>query len=175
MGVGLVGLARGATRVSPTKPASKSWFFERSGKFISKMDKKEKLIGVLVIGLILAVLAIVLVLNLNLERAQNTGGAPPGFKATVASTSALLIGTSANQIVATTTNCVSRILTTTGSTIYLTFGNENNQTPVAQGLGHYQATNTQVLYDAATYGCGLWKAIGNVAASATLTEFTSYR
>ena len=142
----------------------------------TKMEKKNLLPVLLGLGILIIVGF--LVLNLNLERAQNVqqGGAPAGYKATVASTSELRIGTGATQVIATTTNCVSRILTTNNlSGIYLTFGNEANQTPTANSLGHYQPTTTQTLYDAATYGCGLWKAIGSAAATVTITEFTSFR
>jgi len=140
------------------------------------MDKKEKLIGVLIVGLILSLATVVFVLNLNLEKAQNkAGGAPPGFVATIASTSKMVIGTSAKQIIATTTGCVSRVLTTNNSAIFLTLGDEAGQTPVSGELGHTQATNTQVLYDAAIYGCGLWKAISGTSATITLTEWTSFR
>jgi len=141
------------------------------------MNIKENLLPVL-LGLGILIIAGVLFLNLYLERAQNVqqGGAPPGFKATVASTSELRIGTVATQVIATTTSCVSRILTTNNlSGIYLTFGDEANQTPTANSLGHYHPTTTQTVYDAAIYGCGLWKAISNVAATATITEFTSFR
>lgn len=125
-------------------------------------------------GLGIVVLALYVILNLNFEAAQ--GSAPQGYKADVASTSALVIGTTADFITATST-CVSRIVTTDGNTgVMFTFGDETGQTPNLAGtLGHFQAASTTIVYDSGTYGCGRWKAISDPASAITITEFTSFR
>ena len=111
-------------------------------------------------------------LNLNLQGVQ--GAAPGGLQANVASTSAIAVNGTANNIFATTT-CASRVVTTRGNQIYFTVGNEAGQDPVVGGLGHLQLASTTEVYDSGTYGCGMWKAISQVATTITVTEFTSFR
>lgn len=102
------------------------------------------------------------------------GGAPPGMRAFNASTSRLAVGTTAAQIIATST-CVSRIVSTETTQIELLFGNEANQDPVVGALGFIQAASTTEHYDAAIFGCGTWRAIAPSATNITLTEFLDFR
>jgi hypothetical protein len=102
-------------------------------------------------------------------------GAPAGMAAITASTSRLTVGTNAAQIIATSTNCVSRIVTTKGQDVWFSFADGAAPGIGVNDISHYQAASTTLLYDAETYGCGLWKAIAETATNITLTEFKGFR
>lgn len=110
---------------------------------------------------------------LTFSSGSQFGAAPGGFLATTASTSRLVVGTSAGQLIASST-CVARVVTTEEAAIKFTVGDE---TPVSNGLGHTQAASTTVTYDSATYGCGSWRGISatGAATNVTLTEYLSFR
>ncbi len=112
-------------------------------------------------------------LNLNLEAVQGLSGAPQGTQSYNASTSAIAVFGYAHQIFSTST-CMARIITSSSTALYLTFGDEAGQSPTT-GFSHQQAANTTAVYDSAVYGCGLWKAVGTAPSTITVTEFTSFR
>lgn len=100
------------------------------------------------------------------------GGAPLGQMAITASTSRLVVGTSAAQMIATST-CISRIITTEGQPIKLSLGDE---VPTAL-LGFLQAASSTEKYDSGLFGCGTWRAISasGAATNITLVEFLDFR
>lgn len=120
-----------------------------------------------IITIILAVAVLVLVTT---SRFSPAGGAPDGTVARVATSSAQTIGTTANTIFATSTNCTSRVITTTSKAVMLTFSNSSGQTPTG-ALGHLQLASTTVSYEANLYGCDAVKAYGfDSSSNITTTE-----
>lgn len=87
------------------------------------------------------------------------GSAPSGLPATVATTSNPVVGTTAVTIIATSSACTSRIISTGSYPIMLTFSDYANQTPTGS-FGFFQGASTTVAYDSGIYGCGLVKAYG---------------
>ena len=97
------------------------------------------------------------------------GSAPSGLASTVSTSTGPTVSTGAEIIFSTSTNCASRIITTKDDSINLTLSDRIGQTPTAT-FGHFQATNTTVVYDAGVYGCGLWKAFSPSTQVITTTE-----
>ena len=98
--------------------------------------------------------------------------APPGLPATVAtSTRQDVIVTAARVIVATSTNCAARVISTGQSAVLLTFSDPYVPTTL---LGHWQAASTTETYDGGQFGCGNIRAI-NVNAAASIVTVTETR
>lgn len=95
--------------------------------------------------------------------------APNGLQAIVATSSAYSLTTTASTLVATSSGCAARIISTQGSPLMLTFSDLTGQTPTAL-LGHLQSASTTVAYDSGVYGCGLVKAYSFTTATTTVTE-----
>lgn len=104
--------------------------------------------------------------------AATLGSAASGIPANVATSTNITVTTAASAFFATTTNCVSRTISTV-QPIMLTFSDINGATPTAV-LGNIQGASTTVSYDAGLYGCGLFKGISASGASGNVTV-TEYR
>ncbi len=101
---------------------------------------------------ILVILAFMYLFGASTQRVGATAGFLPG---TVASTTNITVTSTATSAIATST-CTSRIVSTGGSAVMLTFSDYSNQTPTGS-FGFLQAASTTVAYDAGLYGCGLFK------------------
>ena len=89
-----------------------------------------------------------------------------GGVAVVSTSTQITVGVSEAFIIASSTNCAARIISTTASPIMLTFGDQ-----VAAGqTGHLQSASTTVAYDGGIYGCGKMHAIGVISGPITVTE-----
>ncbi len=130
------------------------------------MIKKLK-IFVSVLSLIITIGIIsAFVTEINFARAS----APSGLQTTVATSTAYVISTTAKTIFATSTNCSSRIITTTTNPIMLTFSDNQGKVPTAT-YGHLQSASTTIAYDSGIYGCNAYKAYGfDTSSNLTLTE-----
>ncbi len=120
---------------------------------------------------IVQTVAIIIVFLLGSHSVGGTfGQANPGTAATAASTSAptLTAGT-AQGLFATSTGCISRIVTTQAGYLELTFTDRIGQTPTGS-FGVYQAASTTQVYDSGLYGCGYVKALSNVTQAVTLVD-----
>lgn len=74
------------------------------------------------------------------------------------------------------TKCDARVITTTGSNIFISFGEPTtvgniSSSTLANGVGHLQATSSTVVYDSGLYGCGTWHAWGPASSTITISEF----
>ena len=78
--------------------------------------------------------------------------APSGLPASVYTESTTSLGTTVLQLAATTTNCASRVVSTSGSAIMLGFTAANGTT-TSGSVGIWQAASTTVAYDSGLYGC----------------------
>ena len=118
-----------------------------------------------VIG-ILAVIALVLVFRSPVSLT----GTSPGISADYASSTqfALTAGTVA-RIIATSTNCASRTITTSAAGIGLSFSDAQGDL-LTGNLGEWQGASTTVIYDSATKGCGVIRVRGTAVGTITLTE-----
>ena len=107
---------------------------------------------------------------------RSLGAAPGGFAAVWATTSTRVAGASnVVSIFATTTGCVSRVISTQAGDIFLAFASPATGT-LSTTVGHIQATGTSVAYDSAIYGCGAMGVIGRGASSTiTVTEYAEFR
>jgi hypothetical protein len=120
----------------------------------------------------LALSAAILVISLFFGGTTNVNAsAPSGLPATVATSSAALVNTTASMLFATSTagQCSARIVTTYASPIMLTFSDYIGQSPTGQ-FGHLQGASTTVAYDSGLYGCGLVKAYSFVSQTITISE-----
>lgn len=103
--------------------------------------------------------------------------APQGMAATSASTSQItLIEGQVAQVFASSTSCVSRVISVGGFKnlwIMLT----DSATLPSVNVGNLHAASTTVAYDAGVYGCGLWRIYNQSATTSifTVTEFTGFR
>ena len=121
----------------------------------------------------LAAIALILWAS-QMEKAQ--GGAPSGLYSTISTTSQVTVGGTSRTIMATSTNCASRIISTKASAIMLAFTDDNIGgasgvpfTPSAV-IGHLQAASSTVVYDGALYGCNAIKAYGYIESDLTVSE-----
>lgn len=137
------------------------------------------------LGILLGGLTLLLSAYLGgVNDSKNTvlGGAANGLPATIATSTVLTVGTTAITVWSTDASngsCSSRVITTTGKPIMISFGNRpnypagNRATSTASATqGHYQAASTTVAYDASIYGCGTVGIYGFDAASTiTVSQF----
>lgn len=100
---------------------------------------------------------------------KSFGSSTIGIPAVIATSSTIVVGIQQNKTLFTVNPyCSSRIITTTGNPIMLSF--DTNITPSAT-VGHFQATSTTVAYDSGLYGCSDVKAYGvNASTTITITE-----
>lgn len=90
------------------------------------------------------------------------GSAPSGLPATVATSGPLAITTASQTIIATSTDCAARIVSTNNQPLKLTFGDADGDTPTGTN-GIWQGASTTVSYDGGLYGCGAVKAFSYAA------------
>jgi hypothetical protein len=94
--------------------------------------------------------------------------APSGIPTTVATTSAPTVGAASTLIIATST-CNSRIISTSGSAINLSFSDNQGFTPTAVA-GFTQQASTTVAYDSGQYGCGAVRAYSFTSSVVTVSD-----
>lgn len=112
--------------------------------------------------------AVLLIVGSQISPVQ--GAAPAGIPATVATSSqATTAANAALTLVATSTNCVARVISTRASAVMLTFSDYAGQTPTGT-FGHLQTASSTVVYDSSIYGCGLIKVYSYTADTITVTE-----
>lgn len=93
----------------------------------------------------------------------------PNLQPTIATSSVSVAGPQENRtLFAARTNCSSRNITTSSSSIMISF-DSTLLTPSAS-RGHWQAASTTVAYDAEQWGCANVTAFGIASTSVTLTE-----
>jgi hypothetical protein len=122
-----------------------------------------------IIGLFFSVIGLCIVYNAGNVRAS----APTGLSTTQQTQENKTVGIQEiTTLVATTTNCTNRVITTAGQPIMLTFSDMVGAVPTAT-FGHLQSASTTVIYDGGQFGCGKIKAYGYIA-STTITV-SNYR
>lgn len=126
---------------------------------IAKVSGAVALVALVVIG--------AYILGTGVQR--TFAAAPSGLIATIASSSiAIVTAGSTNTLIGTTT-CTSRIITTGGSPVKLTFSDYAGQVPTVT-FGDFQNSSTTVAYDAEIYGCGRIRAYSFQAQNLTVTS-----
>jgi hypothetical protein len=126
-----------------------------------------QIIGKRTLALIIAALAMSILAIISLSSREAYGSAPSGLPATIAtSTLGYVMQTSQTLLVATSTNCAARVVTTRTQPAMLTFSDKPGVVPTAV-VGHLQVASTTVAYDSGVYGCDAVRVI-----SATLTTDT---
>lgn len=125
------------------------------------------------IALLIAILGV-----LTGTQVANLGAETTGVATAAATTStATVSGGGVTQLFSESPRCDSRIISTAGEPITLSFGSTSPfggaqaTSTLQQGKGHLQAASTTVAYDSGIYGCGIWIARGNNATTTiNLTE-----
>lgn len=97
------------------------------------------------------------------------GSAPSGLPSTLATSTLLALASRTATTLIATSSCASRVVSTTNSSLMLTFSNYNGASP-SEVFGHMQIASTTVVYDSGQYGCGLVKAFADTATNITVTE-----
>lgn len=105
------------------------------------------------------------------------GGAPGGGLADNASSSQISLLNNADRNIFASSTCVARMVTSTATPIIVKIG-DHAQWTLTNFVGHYLSASTTHIFDAATYGCGLWTArtYGNMPAnSVNVTELRGFK
>ena len=110
------------------------------------------------------------------ELSGRLGAASSGLQSTIATSSQLRVGPQAKILAFTASTCVSRVISTAGQAIQISFGtypaSGDATTTPASGVGHIQAASTNVVYDSGIYGCGNVGIFGESASTTiTVSEF----
>lgn len=129
------------------------------------MTRTQTSIGSLILLALLATLCVFVSFHTPIVK----GSAPSGLTARIATTSNPTVTSTAGTLIATTTNCAARVISTTGSAVMLTFSDYIGQTPTAS-FGYVQPASTTVAYDAGIYGCGLVKVYSFATQVVTVSE-----
>ena len=103
------------------------------------------------------------------------GEAPPGMRATDASTSQITIPGNTALLVFASSTCISRIITSAPAQLWISL--TDLEEPPVPGRGHLQNASTTAAYDAGIYGCGLWRIYNSGASTSvfTITQFFDFR
>lgn len=140
------------------------------------MDKKT-------IALILILIGIVVLFGYwNSSKLSLFGGAPPGMVTEWATSSVIALSNSLSRDLFASSTCISRTITTSSTPIRIKFA-DSAAFVLSTNRGHLQDASTTVIYDGATYGCGLWTGFntrdsdvgGDPAEGAVVTEFRGFR
>lgn len=117
------------------------------------------------------VTALVVVLGFNYFNSPKLGNViTQGIVPTVATSSQIVVGPqSVTTLFAKNSSCTSRLVSTVGTAVMLSFSSAVTPTGTA---GAVQAASTSVSYDNANYGCGAITAYAAASTTITLTEFS---
>ena len=110
---------------------------------------------------------------------KSLGSSPQGTQTLYATSSVLTLVQAVPLTMFASSSCTARLVTTIAQPITIRMS-DNNQFSWGSNLGIFQAASTTVLYDAQSYGCGLWTGFGaNTAATSGVNviveEFTGSR
>jgi len=142
--------------------------------------KKETLYFVIAIAIISVVAISFSVLTQRVQFVQ--GSAPSGLVTTVSVATTTTVGpqylTGKGKLIFTETgNCDSRIITTVGQDVALTFYDPKDDetdnlssTTLSIQKGHIQFASTTIAYDSGIYGCGNVYGYAKASTTITLTE-----
>ena len=100
---------------------------------------------------------------------RSLASAPPGAPATVATSTAQSVTIGVAELLFATSSCSSRIVSTQGDAIKLTFSDFTGLVPSAS-VGHVQAASTTVAYDSGLYGCNAVKVYSYGTQTVHVTE-----
>jgi hypothetical protein len=125
-------------------------------------------------GIVIAlVLAIVYLFGASATRVG--ASAPTGLMTTVAVATTTAVGPQQNIQIFAASNCNSRVISTVGSAVMITFADPSNgdvsSTTLSGVKGSVQAASTTVVYDSGLYGCDRWFAYA--FASTTITTVST--
>lgn len=125
---------------------------------------------------LLAVIAIIFAIGMLSfqETPKAQGEAFTGSAAFLKSQATTSVGTTAETIFASNSNCKSRIITTRGANINIVFGDKDttlSTSTVSASAGHTQNSSTTVAYDSGIYGCGEWAVYSLATQVLTISEF----
>jgi hypothetical protein len=97
-------------------------------------------------------------------------GASPNMQARLLSNATTTVGHQTDRTLATEKEyCASRVVSTLGLPIYLSF--KSSTLNPAAARGHVQSASTTVAYDSAVYGCGAIVAAASATTTVAVAEF----
>ncbi len=119
-----------------------------------------------------ALVAIVFMVYLTLQETKVAfASAPSGLPATFATSSVDSLAANTATVIAATSTCAARIITTAGaSSVVLLFTDKFGNTLTGNTFTALQAASTTVSYDSGIYGCGLVRALAYAAQLVNITE-----
>lgn len=121
----------------------------------------------ILLGIITAILVVIAYEVAPPAQVPTLGNGDASLIANYATSSAIVVGTTASTVLATST-CQARIITVPGtSAIMMTFNDK--YTPTGS-FGITQAASTTVAYNSGIYGCGALKIFSFAAQNITVTD-----
>lgn len=136
------------------------------------MKQSNYKLSLLITSIVFLALVIVGYTVVTARKSFKAGEAQSGLQATVASTSAQVVGTTQRLLVATST-CAARIISTRTQPMMLSFGDNQGFVPTAT-TGILQAASTTVAYDSGLFGCGAMRVISGTVTSDTIVVTETY-
>lgn len=137
-------------------------------------------------GILAAAIILIGIIFVGIQGIQYTpqislGGAGEGLVARPVTSTTTVVGPQGaaavkTQVFPATQDCASRVVSTVGTPIMLSFndipsaGNVGSTT-LSGTVGSVQGASTTVVYDAEQYGCGVWSGWATVSTTITTVEF----
>lgn len=122
-----------------------------------------------IIALAIASIVFVSALAYGLSLQRVSASAPSGLQSTVATSSNPTVTSTASLVFATSSQCASRVVSTQGSAIMITFSDNQGKVPTGT-FGHVQPASTTVAYDGGLYGCNAVRIFSYASQAITVTE-----
>ena len=118
------------------------------------------------------VAAAAVIFALRVEPQEVQGSAPSGLQLNLATSSLIALKPTPILVFATSTNCGSRVITSTSTEILIQFGDIASSTATdIIPFAHKQFSSSTVEYDSGIYGCGAWRVQGITAGRIHVSEF----
>lgn len=104
-------------------------------------------------GAVLIAMFFTVYILIEISTPKASASAPSGLPAVIATTTLGFVMQTTQTVIAATSSCSARIITTRAQSAMLTFSDLPGVVPTAV-LGHLQLASTTVSYDSGQYGCG---------------------
>lgn len=120
-------------------------------------------LGAIIVAMCATIFALLVISSPKADASSYAGG-----RAVIATSTLGFVVQTSQTLLAATSTCTSRIITTTAQPVMLTFSDIQGLLPTAV-KGHLQAASTTVVYDSGLYGCGAYRVISATGVAGTLS------
>lgn len=128
---------------------------------------QNKLVKIGTIGFIIVAMAMTVFAIMSFTYKRASASAPSGLPATVATSTLGFVMQTTQTLLAATSTCSARIITTRAQPAMLTFSDKPAVVPTAV-TGHLQLASTTVVYDSGQYGCGAVRVVSATPSTDTI-------